>query len=87
MFFKKRPCLSVEQFSELCQSGQRKLKTIIYFSTHIKSLTFRFPLIVSALYRNIFSLIQEMYEYSVQLGLENADENYIKYTLNKLYKK
>lgn len=38
-------------------------------------------------YSNIFSLIQEMYGYSVKLGLNYADENYIKYTLHKLYKK
>ena len=37
-------------------------------------------------YSNIFSLIKEVYEYSVQLGLDQADENYIKWTVHKLYK-
>ncbi|WP_341756687.1 MULTISPECIES: helix-turn-helix domain-containing protein [unclassified Candidatus Tisiphia] len=37
-------------------------------------------------YSNIFSLIKKMYEYSVQLGLEQADENYIKFTIQKMYK-
>ena len=37
-------------------------------------------------YSNIFSLIKEMYEYSLQLGLKHGDENYIKYNIQKLYK-
>jgi transcriptional regulator with XRE-family HTH domain len=37
-------------------------------------------------YNNIFSFIKEMYEYSVQLGLDYGDENYIKYNIQKLYK-
>jgi len=37
-------------------------------------------------YNNIFSLIKEIYEYSLQLNLDHGDENYIKWTIQKLYK-
>jgi len=41
---------------------------------------------ITVKYSNIFSLIKEVYEYSVQLGLGRADENYIKWTVQKFYK-
>lgn len=41
---------------------------------------------ITVKYSNVFSIIKEVYDYSVQLGLEQADENYIKWTLQKLYK-
>lgn len=37
-------------------------------------------------YNNIFSLLKEIYEYSIQLGLDQADENYIKWATRKLIK-
>lgn len=37
-------------------------------------------------YNNVFSLIKEIYEYSLQLNLDHGDENYIKWTIQKLYK-
>jgi len=51
----------------------------------IKELEFiQYPITVK--YSNVFSLIKEIYEYSVQLGLNQADENYIKWTIHKIYK-
>jgi len=44
------------------------------------------PYPITVKYNNVFSLIKEIYEYSIQLGLNQADENYIKWTIQKLYK-
>lgn len=41
---------------------------------------------VTMKYSNIFTLIKDVYEYSVQLGLDRADDNYTKHTIQKLYK-
>lgn len=50
--------------------------------TELKSV--KYP--ISVQYSNIFSLIKEAYEYSMQLGLEQSDENYIKWITQKLHK-
>jgi transcriptional regulator with XRE-family HTH domain len=64
--------LNVTLLRDTCEKVIKELELIQY------------PITVK--YSNIFSLIKEMYEYSVQLGLDHADENYIKYNIQKLYK-
>ena len=38
---------------------------------------------INATYNTIFSVIKEIYEYSVQLNLDHADSNFLKWTLQQ----
>lgn len=41
---------------------------------------------IAVRYSNVFSLIKEVYEYSSQLSLDKADENFTKWLIQKHYK-
>ena len=64
--------LNISLLRDTCNKMIKELESVEY------------PITVKS--SNIFSLIKEVYEYSVQLGLDQADENYIKWTVTKLYK-
>jgi len=64
--------LNVSLLRDTCDKIIKELESVEY------------PIILK--YSNVFSLLKEVYEYSVQLGLNKADENYIKWTIHKLYK-
>lgn len=42
---------------------------------------------IAVRYSNVFALIKEVYEYSSQLSLDKADENFTKWLIQKHYKK